>query len=65
MPCIIPEMPYCPACEFGRVTYPAGVDTYVDVLGGECNWECDCTEDAYKKYHCMRHNYIGEKDLLR
>ena len=50
MPCIMPEQPYCPACEFGRITYHDDVETYEDTLGTECNWECLCTDDTYLKY---------------
>lgn len=60
MPCIMPEMPYCPACEFGRVSYPEWVETYEDTQGAECNWECLCTEDRYEQYLAERENEDAE-----
>lgn len=38
--CITPEMPYCPACEYGRVVYPEWVETYEETKGCACEWVC-------------------------
>lgn len=42
MPCINPEMPYCPACPFGRVS------STEDLSETDCVWEClyDPTREA-------------------
>ena len=45
MACIMPEMPYCPACKFGRVEYPADAETYEDTIGCSYEWVCSCTEN--------------------
>lgn len=44
MPCIMPEMPYCPACEFGYIASSEDVD---DTM---CNWICLCTEEDYTEW---------------
>lgn len=38
--CIMPEMPYCPACPHGYVAYPDDVETYEDTQGCSCEWVC-------------------------
>lgn len=40
--CIMPEMPYCPACPHGHIEYPDWVETYEDTQGCECEckWVC-------------------------
>jgi len=50
--CIMPEMPYCPACKFGRISQPEWCETYADTLGvaGESDWQCLCTQEAYETY---------------
>ena len=42
--CIMPEMPYCPTCTYGRVEYPDWVETYEDTQGCECKWVCLLTD---------------------
>lgn len=45
MPCIMPEMPYCPACEYGHITASENnPDT-------DCNWECLCTDENIKWFN--------------
>lgn len=41
MPCIMPEMPYCPSCEFGYIWQQEDSD------GTDCNWKCLCSEEDY------------------
>lgn len=41
--CIMPEMPYCPACEHGHIEYPDWVETYEDTQGCSCKWICMLT----------------------
>ena len=38
MPCIMPEAPYCPACEYGYIVPVEGSDTDVE-------WRCLLKED--------------------
>lgn len=38
MPCIMPEMPYCPACKFGYIHYYENNDT-------DTEWVCTCTDE--------------------
>lgn len=45
MPCIMPEMPYCPACKFGHVFYPDDAESIYD----ECEWVCTCTDEDLKE----------------
>ena len=45
MPCIMPEMPYCPACQFGHIIY-----TTREALESDCTWECLCTDERYQAY---------------
>lgn len=33
MPCIMPEMPYCPACKYGYIQRDENSDT-------DCEWIC-------------------------
>lgn len=35
--CIMPEMPYCPACEYGMIIYPEDADNIYDV---DPEWVC-------------------------
>lgn len=49
MPCVMPEMPYCPACDFGHIVYPADTESIWDTYGGECEWVCTCTEDDVRR----------------
>lgn len=42
--CIMPEMPYCPACKHGRIEYPEWVETYEDTQGCSCKWICTLQE---------------------
>lgn len=44
MPCIMPEQPYCPACEFGRIVQTE------DMPDTDCSWECMCTQEKYDEY---------------
>lgn len=44
MPCIMPEQPYCPACEFGRIVQTE------DMPDTDCSWECICTQEKYCEY---------------
>lgn len=40
-PCIMPEMPYCPACKYGNVQYsPDEVECASDLEGASCEWLC-------------------------
>lgn len=41
MPCIMPEMPYCPACPYGHI-----VKSWDDPSSE--SWECLCTEENIK-----------------
>lgn len=34
MPCIMPEMPYCPACKYGYITKSE------DAPDTDCEWVC-------------------------
>lgn len=34
--CIMPEQPYCPACEYGYIVYPEDADS----IYGDCEWYC-------------------------
>lgn len=38
MPCIMPEMPYCPACKYGYISYSEQSDT-------DSEWICLCTDE--------------------
>lgn len=38
--CIMPEMPYCPACRYGYIVYPEWVETAQDLEGCSCEWVC-------------------------
>ena len=38
--CVMPEMPYCPACEHGYIIYPEWVETIWDTYGCSCEWVC-------------------------
>lgn len=49
MPCVMPEMPYCPACKFCHIVYPADTETIYDTYGGECEWVCTCTDDDVRR----------------
>lgn len=49
MPCIMPEMPYCPACQFGHIVPLEDGEACPDMLGGNCHWTCLCTEGDYEK----------------
>lgn len=42
--CIMPEMPYCPACPCGYVKYPDWVEDYNDIPNCECEWICTLVE---------------------
>lgn len=44
MPCIMPEMPYCPACKFGFIARTN------DMPDTDCNWICLCTQADYTKH---------------
>ena len=44
MPCIMPDMPYCPVCEFGHIWQQEDSDVT------DCNWECTCSDQDYDKY---------------
>lgn len=50
MPCIMPEMPYCPACQFGHIVPLEDGEACTDMLGGNCHWTCLCTEGDYEKW---------------
>lgn len=50
MPCIMPEMPYCPACQFGRIIYPDDCETMREALESDCTWECLCTDKQYQAW---------------
>ena len=40
-PCIMPEMPYCPACKYGNVQYsPDEVECASELEGASCEWLC-------------------------
>lgn len=41
--CIMPEMPYCPACPFGYIEQPL-------YDNANCEWHCLCTKEKYEKY---------------
>ena len=47
--CIMPEMPYCPACPHGYIAYPDDVETYSDLEGSSCEWICMLTGKEYDK----------------
>lgn len=55
--CIEPEMPYCPACEFGYVD-TSNCETYEDMCE-YAPWVCLCTKEKYDEY--MR-NHKGEQN---
>lgn len=38
MPCIMPEMPYCPVCKYGYISYSEQSDT-------DSEWICLCTDE--------------------
>lgn len=38
MPCIMPEMPYCPACKYGYIRMDENSDT-------DTEWVCNCTDE--------------------
>lgn len=38
--CIMPEMPYCPACRYGYIVYPEWVEMAQDLEGCSCEWVC-------------------------
>ena len=42
MPCIMPEMPYCPACKYGHICAIEGSDT-------DTEWICTCTDEDVEK----------------
>jgi predicted transcriptional regulator len=40
-PCIMSEMPYCPACKFGNIRYSSDeVECSRDIEGASCEWLC-------------------------
>jgi hypothetical protein len=41
--CIMPEMPYCPCCKFGRIE-----QSFEDPDNPD--WICLCTKSEYDKY---------------
>ena len=43
--CIMPEMPYCPDCKYGRVEYPDWVETREDAYDSGCKWICTLREE--------------------
>lgn len=43
-PCIMPEMPYCPACQFGYI------ERTPDMPDDTCIWVCLCTEEKYREF---------------
>lgn len=44
MPCIMPEQPYCPCCEFGFITHNfEDSDEF-------CEWVCLLTEEKYERW---------------
>lgn len=52
MPCIMPEMPYCPACDYGYIISDENDDTC-------CKWCCLLTEEEYEKYAKKTKNPIS------
>lgn len=45
--CIMPEMPYCPACTYGYVTYDSNeVECKADIPGSSCGWHCKLEEQS-------------------
>ncbi len=69
-PCVMPEMPYCPICEYGRVEYPEWVETYEDTYDSGCKWVCtyngkteERTQCKYKDINtgiCNKHSNLNE-----
>lgn len=47
--CIMPEMPYCPACPHGYIVYPDNVETSRDLEGCSCEWICMLTGKEYNQ----------------
>lgn len=45
--CIMPEMPYCPACPFGGID-TSNCETRADAQ--DAPWTCHCTKGLYEKY---------------
>jgi hypothetical protein len=45
--CIMPEMPYCPSCNFGG-SDTSNCETYEDAQ--DARWYCTCTKEAYDKF---------------
>lgn len=40
-PCIMPEMPYCPACEYGNIYISEEEAEFASIDGGyNCEWNC-------------------------
>lgn len=58
MPCIMPEMPYCPAYQFGQISCPDWAEICDQIH--ECNWECLCTDKAYEQYMNEKRNNDAE-----
>lgn len=59
MPCIMPEMPYCPACGFGYIT------SSEDVTDAMCNWICLCTDEDYTEYNAMREKMKTPEEIKK
>ena len=54
MPCIMPEQPYCPCCDFGLILHSfEDSDEF-------CEWVCLLTEEKYKAYMKEKEN-VQEK----
>lgn len=50
MPCIMPEQPYCPCCDFGLMLHSfEDSDEF-------CEWICLLTEEKYKAYMKEKEN---------
>ena len=47
--CIMPEMPYCPACPHGYISYSDDIETYSDLEGCSCEWICLLTGKEYSE----------------
>lgn len=39
MPCVMPKMPYCPACKYGYI------EQSEDMPDTDCIWHCLCTDE--------------------
>lgn len=47
--CIMPEMPYCPACPYGLVLYSSDeVECVSDLEGASSEWVCCLPSDEHE-----------------